>query len=320
MSTLDLKCFCAAAEEMNITRAAERLHLTQQALSSKIARLEEHYHVQLFERTPKLRLSCAGSCFLEYARAALAQETALMARLADIAGHKIGTLAVGITPTRSQTFLPLVLPRFSRAFPGIRLDIDIRSCAVLERRLLNGDLDLIVCLQQKDLSDDVEQLKIMDDELCLVIPRALLKRAGFAREKFAAPARLEEEILSSGVLRKLPYVLSGPHARSIAMKFFRAHVPEPNIRLDLYNTETLFTLPMAELGAIFLFRSMAERFTKDGPGGALSSAVILPLGLAEASHRLIVGYDKRRPVSWTMKSFIGAVREVFPQTAADDAP
>ena len=304
---------------MNITRAAERLHLTQQALSSKIARLEEHYHVQLFERTPKLRLTCAGSCFLEYARAALAQETALMARLADIAGHKIGTLAVGITPTRSQTFLPLVLPRFNRAFPGIRLDIDIRPFAVLERRLLNGDLDLVVCLQQKDLSDDVERLKIMDDELCLVIPSALLERAGFTRDRFAAP-RLEEEILSSGVLRKIPYVLSGPHARSIAMKFFRAHVPEPDIRLDLYNTETLFTLPMTELGAVFLFRSMAERFTKDGPGGALSSVVILPLGLAEASHRLIVGYDKRRPVSWTMKSFIGAVREVFPQAAADDAP
>ena len=60
MNTFDLRCFCTAAEELNITHAAERLHLTQQALSSKIARLENAYGAQFFERIPKLRLTYAG--------------------------------------------------------------------------------------------------------------------------------------------------------------------------------------------------------------------------------------------------------------------
>lgn len=68
-STLNIKSieyFLITAEELNFTRAAERLYISQQALSSHIKRLEEEYHVQLFARKPSLHLTPEGEQMVFY--------------------------------------------------------------------------------------------------------------------------------------------------------------------------------------------------------------------------------------------------------------
>ena len=59
-SLTSLKCFAAAAEELNFTRAAKRLFISQQALSSHISKLEEYYGVRLFDRGIPMTLTDAG--------------------------------------------------------------------------------------------------------------------------------------------------------------------------------------------------------------------------------------------------------------------
>ena len=63
MNFQNLEYFLVVAEEMNVTRAAERLHLSQQALSGHIIRLEEEVGCPLFDRKPTLALTYAGECF-----------------------------------------------------------------------------------------------------------------------------------------------------------------------------------------------------------------------------------------------------------------
>lgn len=60
MNLKSIEYFLITVEEMNITKAAERLYITQQALSSHIQRLEDEYGVTLFERRPTFRLTRAG--------------------------------------------------------------------------------------------------------------------------------------------------------------------------------------------------------------------------------------------------------------------
>ena len=74
MNFVDLSCFVMAAEEMNFTRAAKRLYISQQSLSSHIAKLEEHYGVRLFDRSAPLTMTREGNLLLKHARAILDEE------------------------------------------------------------------------------------------------------------------------------------------------------------------------------------------------------------------------------------------------------
>ena len=67
-SLTSLKCFAAAAEELNFTRAAKRLFISQQALSSHISKLEEYYGVRLFDRGIPMTLTDAGRALQKHAR------------------------------------------------------------------------------------------------------------------------------------------------------------------------------------------------------------------------------------------------------------
>ena len=68
MNLLNLEYFLIAAEELNFTRAAKRLHIAQQSLSNHIAKLEDHFGTPLFDRNPPMSLTPAGACFRRYAQ------------------------------------------------------------------------------------------------------------------------------------------------------------------------------------------------------------------------------------------------------------
>ena len=91
-----LRALLALAEELNFTRAAERLHLTQQALSGQIRQLEERVGAQLVERdSRRVQLTRAGSTLCEHARPLLAgAEHAVLATRA--AGNEAARLTVGL--------------------------------------------------------------------------------------------------------------------------------------------------------------------------------------------------------------------------------
>ena len=304
--TLDLKCFCIAADELNITRAAGRIHLTQQALSSKIARLEQAYGAQFFERLPHLRLTPAGERFLEYARNAVAPEERIAEELS--VGADGGLLSFGITPSRSLTCLPRILPAFLEQNKNVRVKLEIRSAGQLLKKLTDGDLDLIFCVKQNE-NEDILMTPVMTDEMCLAIPRAFFSQYGEdgILEGNPTPHELLQRCGRSGFLAKLPYVLTGPSARRIALTFLHQYMEAPRIILELYHTETIFTLPFSSLGATFMFSSMSDLVARLVPKG--EELIILPLGIPEAQHIMVAAASRKRPISTLLKSFIALARK-----------
>jgi DNA-binding transcriptional LysR family regulator len=89
-SNRSLYCFVVAAEELNFTRAAEKLFMTQQALSSHIKKLEQQYDAVLFERRPRLCLTPAGHHLLSYAKNTIQNERSLIKYLQDDRKNSIG--------------------------------------------------------------------------------------------------------------------------------------------------------------------------------------------------------------------------------------
>lgn len=108
-----LQYFVAVAEELNFTRAAERLHVVQQSLSTAIAQLEASLGIRLFERTTRsVRLTSAGGAWLPYARDALASMSRAADAADDLASGRSGRLRVGLAATGALTFMPLLLRSF----------------------------------------------------------------------------------------------------------------------------------------------------------------------------------------------------------------
>ena len=123
-----LRSFVAVAQERNFTRAAERLHLAQPALSVHIRQLEERMGVQLIERTTRrVALTPAGEALLERSRALLDGVAEAIQLARDAALGRTGRLRVGLLATAALDLTPIALRAFAADVPGAQVSVhDVR--------------------------------------------------------------------------------------------------------------------------------------------------------------------------------------------------
>jgi DNA-binding transcriptional LysR family regulator len=117
-----LRAFVAVAEELHFTRAAERLHLAQQALSGQIQQLERELGTALFTRTTRrVELTDAGRTLLSHAMPILASVKVACEQTRRAGSGDIGRLTIAYTPTVAHESLPLFIEAMHVRFPGVQL-------------------------------------------------------------------------------------------------------------------------------------------------------------------------------------------------------
>src|SRR5215211_5157308 len=117
-----LRYFVVVAEELNFSRAAERLRMAQPPLSYQIKRLEEELGVQLFYRTKRsVRLTDAGRLLLVEARGLLVHAEQTASVVHRVGQGEVGRLTVGFVPSAANRVLPPILRAFGERFPGVEL-------------------------------------------------------------------------------------------------------------------------------------------------------------------------------------------------------
>ena len=144
MNFQNLESFLVLAEEGSVTRAAERLHVSQQALSGLLARLEKEAGSPLFFRRSGLELTYAGICLQRAAIQILDIQRQTIAAMQDIRESRRGALRIGVSHTRGQSILPLLLPTFSQLYPLVELTIFEGNTTVLEEDLSKGLIDVLI--------------------------------------------------------------------------------------------------------------------------------------------------------------------------------
>jgi DNA-binding transcriptional LysR family regulator len=119
-----LRAFVAVAEELHFSRAARRLNLVQQALSTQIRQLEDELGVQLLRRTTRnVELTEAGRELLPHARAILDAVSTAFERTRRTAAGESGLLAISFTPTLVDETLPLLVAELHRRYPDVTLQM-----------------------------------------------------------------------------------------------------------------------------------------------------------------------------------------------------
>ena len=154
MELRHLRYFVIVAEEQNVTRAAERLHVSQPPLSRQIRDLENELGVELFRRSAKsLALTEAGKIFLIEARAVLLRVDKAIETVRTVARGDRGSLRIGYAPSLTAEFLPRALRLFEAARPGVRVALHDLSSEECVQRLADGKLDLALTVPRPGLRE-----------------------------------------------------------------------------------------------------------------------------------------------------------------------
>ncbi|AEG43798.1 DNA-binding transcriptional LysR family regulator [Isoptericola variabilis J7] len=133
----------AVAETGSFTRAAERCHVVQSALSHQVAKLERELGARLFDRTSRrVALTQAGEAFLPAARQCLSAAETAAAEVAAVSGVVRGRLAVGVIPTVAAIDVPAVLAGFRGRHPEVRVVLRTAPSDDLVVQVREGALDV----------------------------------------------------------------------------------------------------------------------------------------------------------------------------------
>jgi DNA-binding transcriptional LysR family regulator len=124
MDLRTLRFFAAVADHAGFSRAAERLGISQPALSRQIGALERELQVKLFDRVGRQTiLTAAGEKLLEQSRSLLHDADAIRSRAREIAGGSYGALRLGATPQSIESFVAKLLSRFCARTPNVEISI-----------------------------------------------------------------------------------------------------------------------------------------------------------------------------------------------------
>ncbi|WP_344980568.1 LysR family transcriptional regulator [Streptosporangium fragile] len=145
MELRHLEYFLAVAEELNFTRAAQRLHVVQSGVSAAVRALERELGAELFDRDSKrVALTDAGAALLPEARATLAAAQAARDAVGQVRGGLRGTLSMGTMTSVAILDMPGLIGQFHAEHPAvtIRLHVAPSGSAGLAQSLLEGRLDI----------------------------------------------------------------------------------------------------------------------------------------------------------------------------------
>ncbi len=308
---LNLEYFLVAAEELNFTKAARKLFISQQSLSTHISHIEKELGVVLFNRTSPMTLTYAGQVLKSRARQLLELKDETCQELADIKDFSRGQLTIGVSHTRGRMILPEILPIYREQFPGIDLKLIEGNSSTLADDLLHGRVDLIIDMMPFKV-ENVETIPICQEEILLAVPEAILLQY--------FPDRLEEiknqlaNHVDLSLLSQCPFLLihQGNRVRTIADELFEEAQFSPNIVLETENIETVLALAMKGMGITFYprmfisgHREFQEKLSKKAP------VTFYSLGYEKAHRVLAIGCHKGHYMPQAAKEFIRIAKETL---------
>ena len=262
-------------------RAAERLNLSQPALSQSMAELERRLGVTLFERDGRRRrLTEEGLETARFAREVLARAEEFVEGVERRREGLAGTLRVGMIDAGSLYLLPEAVRRFRQHFPDVDLRLTVAPSGSLERALRRFEIDLAFVVDDADPPEDVDRETLTDEPLYL----------------YAPPRRREDPAEADWVLYP-----PGSHTRDRIDAGLRERGIVPRVRLESGNPQVLRQMVALGFGWSVLPAEVAE----SGPDPLRRRR-----GGPVAVRSICVSRRRNAPADPRAESFLAMAREL----------
>lgn len=244
--------FITIADEGSISKAAEKLFISQPSLSKYLKRLEENVGEELFCRESyPLKLTKAGELYLSYLKDISGKEQQLKEEFSYLKTNDIGTISIGITVWRSSIFMPLIMPVFKHKFPGIKVSIQEGTHQQMAAMIENGKVDFsIFHLPNNYYNFTFEHLLYEKILFCVHRSNPLLAR--FPNLDLAKINLMPTEAFKQFGNENFILLKSGQNMRDIAQNYLNKLRLEPPVFLETSNIVTAINMVKTGLGVTFV--------------------------------------------------------------------
>ena len=245
MEIQNLQAFLLVAEHSSFSQAAEKLHLTQPAVSKRVALLESQLGKALFDRIGRrVTLTEAGSALLPHARAIGQNLRQAEQSIRDLSGEIAGKLLLGTSHHIGLHRLPPILRRFSDAYPQVKLDIEFMDSEQAYEQIRQGAVELVVVTLAPETDAGMLATPVWADPLDFMV----------AESHVLADCKS----VSLEVLSEQPVILPGlnTYTGQIAKKMFDEAGLDLNVAMSTNYLETIRMMASIGLGWTILPRSM----------------------------------------------------------------
>ncbi|MCT1576801.1 LysR family transcriptional regulator [Oceanobacillus kimchii] len=171
MDMKQLHCFITVVEQKSITKAADKLYITQPAMSRIIKSLEEELGTGLFIRSRKqLQITSSGKVIYPYIKNIIDEYESMQTDLDELTGRKKAHLRIGLPTVSNIAFFSTIMAEFHQSYPDVTFELMEDGSKRIEEKVMEGKLDFgVVYLPTKHQSFDY--LSLGQEQLRLVVSR-----------------------------------------------------------------------------------------------------------------------------------------------------
>lgn len=234
MELRQLEHFVAVASEMNFSRAAQRVHIVQSALSASVGKLEKELGVELFDRSKqRIAITPAGELFRDHALRVLHEARLARDSMAGYRGELTGTVDLGSLVSFGKLDVPRVLGEFHRRHPQVRINLRQSQTGSMTylSAIAEGSLDLALVSSPSRFPSRVEMHLLSEEPMVFVCrpDHHLAQRTmvaitdlvgedliGFPRE-FGLRRLVEDAFADAGVSAHTPYEVALEYSVAAAL-------------------------------------------------------------------------------------------------------
>lgn len=302
--------FMAIVEEGGLTKAAEKLFVSQPSLSQYLKRLEKSLGVELFDHSSSpLRLTYAGQRYYQHISQIARMDENIRREIQDIKQQNGGRLRLGVALWRGACLLPDIYPYFHGKYPEVKFELTEGRSAQLERALMNDEIDVAVI--NLPFTVDYSKLTceiVRDEQILIAAPTTnpyveqVLNRCSYSGNF---------PIVSLDLVSHIPLIMTKPGQNLTyeILHVLNQNLIEPDILLETANLSTAINLTAKGMGCTFVPEEGARVCNR--PGEVTYFVVEKP----KISWPLAAVYRRDIYVTRLTRLFIDALKNILnPET------
>ena len=293
MDLRQIRYFITVAEERNITRAAEKLNLSQPPLSRALMELEDELGCTLLIRGKRhVTLTPEGLALKRRGEQLLALSDMTKAEISEMKNGMSGTLYLGHVDSGGPSLAAEWIQSFSRAFPNVTYNLWCGTVDDLTDRLRSGLLDLAITLSPSS-SDLLEGIPVVSESWIAIIPKS------------HPIARSKKDTVSMNELIDNDLIISSRRSREEEIRsWFKDTGKEPHFIVKTAHSSNAVHLVSRDIGIAIFTASVAKNIPAD-------EDVVIKKITPEKTVKYLLSWNKERAFSALAGNFIEHVKGLY---------